>query len=165
MYVDQIIQGAQHLSAIPLTQLLDSSPVPTFVINERHIVTHWNRGCELVMGIPAASIVGTSDAWRACYDSPRPVMADIIVSQGDENQAARFYSGKYKKSESIPNAFEAEDFFPNLPNGGRWLFFTAAPLFNDDGKIIGAIETLQDITERKKAEIELKTLNDQLGKR
>ena len=33
-----------------------------------------------------------------------------------------------------------------LGEGGRWLFFTAAPLRGGDGEIIGAIETLQDIT-------------------
>ena len=37
----------------------------------------------------------------------------------------------------------------------RWLFFTAAPLRDKRGKIVGAIETLQDITERKLAEIAL----------
>ena len=48
--------------------------------------------------------------------------------------------------------YEAENFFPALGKKGKWLFFTAAPLKNEDGEVTGAIETLQDITERKKAE-------------
>lgn len=46
----------------------------------------------------------------------------------------------------------AEDFFPHFGDGGRWLFFTAAPLRNAAGDIVGAIETLQDVTERRRAE-------------
>jgi PAS domain-containing protein len=45
-----------------------------------------------------------------------------------------------------------EDFFPDLGSGGKWLFFTAAPLMDDEKKITGAIETLQDVTERRRAE-------------
>ncbi len=165
MVPDSVIIEAQHLSSMPLDRLLDSSPVPTFVLNAEHVVTHWNKGCEQVIGIPAAAMVGTRDAWRAFYATPRPVMADIIIDHGSEDEVTRFYSGKYRRSSSIPNAFEAEDFFPQFPDGGRWLFFTAAPLFDADGLVVGAIETLQDITDRKKAEIAVKALNDTLEQR
>jgi len=43
-------------------------------------------------------------------------------------------------------------FFPKLGDSGRWLFFTAAPIHDAKGDIIGAVETLEDITERKYAE-------------
>ena len=39
-----------------------------------------------------------------------------------------------------------------MGNKGRWLFFTAAPLRNIAGDIIGAVETLQDITASKQFE-------------
>jgi len=162
MVCDSAILQAQYLSGVPLEQLLDSSPVPTFVVNADHVVSHWNKGCEQVIGILASDMVGTTDAWRAFYATRRPVMADIIIDQGSEEDVTRFYSGKYRRSRSIPNAFEAEDYFPQFPDGGRWLFFTAAPLFDAQGRGVGAIETLQDITDRKKAEISLQKLNDTL---
>ncbi len=46
--------------------------------------------------------------------------------------------------------------FPAFGEGGRWLFFTAAALRNAQGEVIGAIETLQDITERRRAEAALR---------
>ncbi|GAI25749.1 unnamed protein product, partial [marine sediment metagenome] len=49
----------------------------------------------------------------------------------------------------IDSAYEAEDFFPALGECGKWLHFTASPIRNSGGEIIGAIETLQDITEEK----------------
>ncbi len=45
-----------------------------------------------------------------------------------------------------------EDFFPTVGESGRWLYFTAAPLRNAAGEVIGAIETFQDVTERRRAE-------------
>ena len=110
-------------------------------------------------------MVGTRNQWQAFYGSPRPVMADIMIDSGDEDHVVRFYSGKYRPSPSIPGAYEAEDFFPHMPGGGRWLFFTAARLYGPDGRIVGAIETLQDVTERKTAELQLLDLNDTLEAR
>jgi signal transduction histidine kinase len=63
----------------------------------------------------------------------------------------RHYS-KWKRSDLIDGALEAEDFFPNFGKEGCWLYFTAAPLRNPAGRVIGAIETLRDITEQRRAE-------------
>ena len=87
-------------------------------------------------------------------------MADLIVDETRDKGIAKFYGGKYKKSAVIEGAYEAEGFFPALGVGGKWLFFTAAPLKGMGGEIIGAIETLQDITERRQAEELYKTLAD-----
>ncbi|MEJ2662279.1 MAG: response regulator, partial [Desulfobacteraceae bacterium] len=53
----------------------------------------------------------------------------------------------------------------NMGDGGRWLFFTAAPLKDADGNTIGAIETLQDISEQKRAEEKFRLLNEELEQR
>jgi len=134
-----------------LTEIIQGNPVPTFVIDADHRVTHWNRACEIVIGVPANEMIGTRDQWRAFYKEPRPVMADLILEQSRLSDYERYY-GHYEPSSVIADAFESESFFPHFPGGGRWLFFTAAPLHGLDGEIIGAIETLQDTTERKQAE-------------
>ncbi|MBB4313072.1 EAL domain-containing protein [Roseospira marina] len=135
-----------------LTEIIEGNPVPTFVIDADHRVTHWNRACEVVMGIPAATMIGTKDQWRAFYPEPRPVMADLILARSKGAEYQKYYK-HYRESSFIDGAFEAEGFFPHFPRGGRWLAFTAAPLHGVDGAIIGAIETLQDTTERKRAEV------------
>jgi signal transduction histidine kinase len=78
-------------------------------------------------------------------------MADLIVS-GRSTSCCTLRRKKLRRSPVIDGAYEAEDFFPRMGEHGRWLYFTAAPLRNALGEIIGAIETLQDITERKNAE-------------
>ena len=57
----------------------------------------------------------------------------------------------------IAGAWEAKDHFPLFPGGGRWLYFTAAPLHGADGRVIGAVETLQDISEQKRYEAQLES--------
>ena len=144
-----------------LSQIIDGSSIPTFVIDGRHTVTHWNIACENLTGIPASEIVGTSRHWSAFYPAERLLMADLIVDELPEEEIARYYGDTYQKSALTEMAYEDEVFFPDLGEGGKWLFFTAAPLRDRHENAIGAIETFQDITERKRAEGELKrTLSD-----
>ena len=56
----------------------------------------------------------------------------------------------------MEGAYEATDFFPSMGERGKWLHFTAAAIRDPDGHIIGAVETLEDITERKFAEGQLR---------
>jgi diguanylate cyclase (GGDEF)-like protein/PAS domain S-box-containing protein len=149
-------EAALQDSRSVLAQIIDGSSVPSFVIDQEHRVTHWNRACEVATGVAARDMIGTRDQWRAFYKSERPVMADLILSGALEQDVDRFYHGKFRPSTLVRGAYEVEDFFPHFGESGRWLFFTAAPLRDTTGKFIGAIETLQDITEQKRAEQALK---------
>lgn len=161
-------RAAQALreSEARLMQVLHNSPLPIFVIDDQHRVVLWNLACERVIGIPAAEMLGTRDAWRAFYAEPRPVMADLIVSGGDEGNVRALYGLQCARSALNPEAFEAEGFFPTLAEGeGRWLYFSASPLRDAEGSVVGAIETLVDITERKRAEAEARLLTEDLEAR
>ncbi|MFC2008339.1 PAS domain S-box protein [Chloroflexota bacterium] len=132
-----------------LTKIIDGSPISSFVINTQHKVTHWNTAIESLSGISEQEIVGTDEQWQAFYSEKRPTMADLIVDGASAGEIEAYYLGKYKKSRLIDGAYEAEDFFPSLDEHGKWLHFTASPIRNEDGEIIGAIETLQDVTGEK----------------
>jgi diguanylate cyclase (GGDEF)-like protein len=137
-------------------QILHRISVPTFVIDMNHVITHWNKAVENLTGFSAGEMIGTRDQWRPLYPSRRPLMADLVVDNTPEVAIARLYGDKYRRSALIETAYEAVNFFPDIGETGRWLFFTAAPLTDSNGLIIGAIETLQDITEQKRAEEELR---------
>jgi PAS domain S-box-containing protein len=135
-----------------LTQIVQSLSIAAFVIDRRHRITHCNRAFEKLTGLAAESLVGTSKQWRAFYPAPRPTLADFVVDQAPGEEVFQRYQDKCRKSALIEGAYEAEDFFPGLAEGGKWLFFTASPLFDSQGRVNGAIETLQDITDRKQSE-------------
>ena len=134
-----------------LSKIIDGSPVPTLVLDAEHRITHWNAACEQIIGVRASEMVGTRNQWKAFYPTQRPIMADLVIT-GEMSRIQELYSSKYRRSRLVQGGYEAEDYFPSF---NRWLFFTAAPLRDQQGRIIGAIETLQDITERKQAEIAL----------
>jgi len=139
-----------------LAEIADGSPIPAFVINKQHKVTHWNIALEALSGVKKQEIIGTDEQWRAFYTEKRPVMADLIVDGASTDEIEVYYRGKCKRSDLIDDAYEAEDFFPDLGRNGKWLHFTASPIRDNIGEIIGAIETLEDITERKRTEDNLR---------
>ena len=138
----------------PQAQIIQGSTIPTFVINRDHVVTHWNRALEKMSGWSAGEVVGTNRQWAPFWDRERPTMADVILDQIDENEIHKLYGSQWRKSGLIEGAYEAEIFFPQVGAHGKWLWFTAAPIKAPDGTIVGAIETLWDKTEDKKAEQE-----------
>ncbi|MBU2620918.1 MAG: PAS domain S-box protein, partial [Proteobacteria bacterium] len=146
-----------------LSQIIQGSMIPTFIINNDHIITHWNTACEELTGHKAYELVGTDRQWVPFRSAKRPSMADVIVSGMSEKEVSKYYGSLWKKSSLIKEAYEAEEFFPHLGNGGKWIFFTAAPIKSPDGKIIGAIETLKDLTEDKKNREELELQDKELS--
>jgi len=135
-----------------LAKIVDATPIPSFVINRNHKVTHWNAAVEALTGIRKEEIVGTDEQWRAFWPDKRPVMADLIVDGASADEIEGHYQGRCQKSRLIDGAYEAEGYYPELGRRGKWLHFTASPIKDPDGQIIGAIETLEDITRRKRAE-------------
>ena len=135
-----------------LYEILQGMPIPTFVIDQRHMITHWNVACEHALGFSAQEMIGTSRQWEAFYADERPVLADLVLANAPEELLVRHYGERWRKSLHVEGGYEAEDFFPDIGEGGTWYFFTAAPLRNAQGQLSGAIETLQDVTDRKRAE-------------
>ena len=152
----RLTENREYLEAI-----LQGSPIPTFVIDSDHCLVSWNRAIEDYTGISAELVLGKPLAGQAFYRSDRPSLADMIVN-ADFAGIPDLYGDKAVPSSLINGAYEATDYFPSM-KGGTWLFFTAAPVFNAEGTLIGAVETLQDISGRKRAEEELRKKNEELS--
>lgn len=144
------------LSSTTLAKIVNGSAIPLFVINKDHRVTHWNTALEALSGRKSEDVIGKDDHWRSFYSEKRPSMADLIVDGASVKEIEVYYHDKFKKSALIDGAYEAEGFFPALGSKGRWLHFTASPIRDENGEIIGAIETLIDTTERKVLENNLR---------
>jgi two-component system, NtrC family, sensor kinase len=144
-------EDARKESGQRLHSIINGSPIPAFVIGKDHRIIHWNRALEEMSKIKADKIIGTCEHWRAFYSEERPTMAELLVDDAVE-MLPHWYAGKYIKSPLIEDAYEATDFFPDLGEGGKWLRFTAAAIRDSKGVVVAAVETLEDITERKLAE-------------
>ncbi|MDD5168748.1 MAG: PAS domain-containing protein [Syntrophales bacterium] len=134
-----------------LQSIIHGFSIPAFVIGKDHKVIHWNKALERLSKIPMGEVVGTTEQWRAFYAEERPCMADLLVD-GISERILKWYEGKYAKSDLLEEAYEATDFFPDLGESGKWLRFTAAAIRDSKGELVGAVETLEDITDRVAAE-------------
>jgi PAS domain S-box-containing protein len=145
------LSGTSRASENLLHSIIQGFSIPAFVIGKDHKVIYWNRALEQLSKIPMREIVGTNKHWKAFYAEPRPCMADLLVD-GTLERIPKWYEGKYIKSALLEDAYEATDFFPDLGENGRWLRFTAAAIRDSKGRLMGAVETLEDITDRVSAD-------------
>ncbi|GGB80055.1 hypothetical protein GCM10011352_02190 [Marinobacterium zhoushanense] len=150
------LRRQDELSPFTPEELINKLAIPTFAINAEHVITHWNLALARASGLPAKQMIGTRNQWMPFYSHQRPTMADLIVDHAPQAMLDKHYAGKYRPSDLIEGAYVAEDFFPDIGDAGEWLSFTAAPLLDREQRIVGAIETLVVITERKSAEQELR---------
>lgn len=138
-------------SLLDAARILDASPVPIFVIDASHVVVYWNDALARMSRVPAAEVLGTHDQWRAFYPAHRPVLADLVVDEAPEFLLEKFYRDQYRPAAHCPGGWEAEGFFAHFGESGRWLAFSAAPIRNAEGRIVGCVETLQDVTASRPA--------------
>jgi len=137
-----------------LHSIIQGSPIPAFVIGKDHKVIYWNKALEELSGVKAEEVIGTKRQWRAFYREERPCMADLLVDDAME-LIPQWYFDKYIKSQFLEKAYEATDFFPEMGDSGKWLRFTASTVRDFKGNLVGAMETLEDVTDRRRAEDEL----------
>ena len=128
--------------------ILDGNPIPSFVIDREHRVVLWNRACESLTGVSKEEVLGRLVDSAIFYPgSTRPILVDLVLKM-DMESMERLYGKKYLARCSFhPEAFEASDQLM-MAGGKKDIYFLAARLKDSNGEIIGAIETLQDVTER-----------------
>jgi PAS domain S-box-containing protein len=144
-----------------LNAIIQESPIPQFVIDRNHQILYWNHALAASSGISFDEMSGTDQHWRAFYPVQRPCLADLLVENALD-EIPEWYPARYSRSILIEDAYEATDFFPHVGLEGRWLHITAGLIKNRGGETIGAIESLEDITERKIAELDLARKNEEL---
>lgn len=146
--------------------IIEGSPIPTFVIDRNHRIILWNKACADLTGLEQADMIGTDKQYIPFYgpDQKRPVIADLIVDQ-DMPGLEQFYgTKKVQPSKQVEGAYEARDYYNNLGGKPRHLYFLAAPIFDEKGQIIAAIETLQDVTPEVEMAQHLRDSQEQLAR-
>ncbi len=136
-----------------LSDIINFLPDATLVIDRDNRVIAWNRAIEEMTGIPAADMLGRSDYEYALpfYGARRPILIDLVLLPRKD-----FEKREYAKIARSGETLSGETYTPGLKGGARYLYATATPLHDGSGNIVGAIETIRDITERKHAEEELR---------
>ncbi|WP_321505439.1 PAS domain S-box protein [uncultured Methanoregula sp.] len=145
-----------HDSERRLSDIIDFLPDATFAIDRSGHVIAWNRVMKELTGRSASEMMGKGDYEYAIpfYGNRRPILIDLVFSPHDE------IGDRYSFVREDKGILTAET-INATPNGiSRVLSGKAAPLFDFQGSVIGAIESIRDITEIKKTEQELQRSED-----
>jgi PAS domain S-box-containing protein len=145
-----------------LKKMIEGSSVPIFVIDRNHQVVYWNKAMSACTGVKAKEVIGTSQHWKGFYSAEHPCLADLVVDGAYDN-IAKVYPDIASRSRLLDGAYEAVNFFPSMGEQGKWLHFTASPVYDTRQNIIAALETIIDITDLKLAEETIKSANIKLN--
>jgi PAS domain S-box-containing protein len=141
-----------------LGDVINFLPDATFVIDREGVVIAWNHAIEEMTGIPAADMIGKGNYEYAVpfYGDRRPILIDLALKPDSR------YEGTYVSTERRDTILVGEAYMPALKGGDVYLHGTASVLRDDDGKVIGAIESIRDITERRRMEEALRRREEDL---
>ena len=151
-------QGALRESEQRLSQIIDFLPDATFAIDLNGKVIAWNRAIQEMTGVKAEQILDRADYEYALpfYGIRRPILIDLVFISDEE------IKNKYHFVKKEGDVLLAEADVHVKGEESRALWGKARPLYDSEGNIVGAIEAIRDITERKRAEGDLKQMNSYL---
>jgi PAS domain-containing protein len=112
------------------------------VIDNRGKVAAWNRAMEDLTGVPATDILrkGNYEYALPFYGKRRPVLADIAMRPAEEIEKM------YKHITRRGNTLIAEATVTHLPHGPAQVYGSATTLKDRNGKIVGALEIVCEIS-------------------
>ncbi|OPX87420.1 MEDS domain-containing protein [Pelotomaculum sp. PtaB.Bin117] len=151
----QASEGALASANRRLQDIIEFLPDAIFVVDNDKRVIAWNRAIEEMTGVPKEKMLGKSNAYAIpFYGETRHILIDVAFEM-NENAKPQYYS--YKKD---GHSVHGSAFVPRMYGGkGAYLWGIASPLFDRDGNLAGAIESIRDITEQRLMENQLKYLS------
>jgi PAS domain S-box-containing protein len=140
-----------------LGQIINFLPDAAFVIDNSGRVLFWNKAMEDMTGVPAGEMVGKSDYEYAVpfYGQRRPVLIDL--TQGPDEQTEDQYLYVQREGDVLVSETYDPPFKP-----GAYLWNRARLLHDAQGEVIGAIETVRDVTQDRLAARALEQTNRRL---
>ena len=140
-----------------LADIIEFLPDATFVVDKNGKVISWNRAIEKMTGVEAESILGKGDYEYSLpfYGERRPTLIDM--AKGIDPKIDPEFEKKYEnlKRDEENNSLVGEAYMPLQGKGDAYLLGSASALYDSNGDYWGAIESIRDITDRKRVEEEL----------
>jgi len=134
------------------SDIISFLPEGMFAIDLMGHVIAWNKAMEDMTGLSAKEVMGKGDYIYSIpfYEEKRPILIDLVLNWDEE--WAKKYSSIRKEADKIV----AEIFISHLYGGkGAFFWIVASPLYDSNGAVIGAIESLRNISDRIQTEVTL----------
>ncbi len=130
-----------------LLGIVDFLPDATFVIDATGRVIAWNRAMEMMTGIAAKAMIGKGDHEYAVpfYGERRPIMIDLVLEPDQSHE--RLYENFRREGTVLVG-----EAYTSMLGRRVYLQTRATALLDDEGRVVGAMEIIEDFKQRKAAE-------------
>jgi len=132
----------------PLSNIVESIPDAIYAIDAEGKVIIWHKGMEKLTGVKAEEMLGKGDHEYSLpfYGVRKPTLIDMVLKPDSPEIEKDFLFIRREGDSFLAETYVLLDGNPRIICG------KARPLYDGDGHIIGAIEDIRDVTERKKME-------------
>jgi PAS domain S-box-containing protein len=139
------IRDHEHREA----EILNFLPDATFAIDKTGTVIAWNHAMEKMTGIKPSDILGKDNNEYSfwLYHERRPMLIDLILAPDN-----LFEKDRYLYTIRDSTMLTAEITVKKPDDISVHIWGKASRIFDQAGNLTGAIESIRDITERKRAE-------------
>ncbi|MCP3876434.1 MAG: PAS domain S-box protein [Desulfobacteraceae bacterium] len=158
--MDKPLDRDSLATLLQFKDIVQSLPDPTFVIDRNKKIVAWNHAIEKMTGLSSEEMIGKGDNAYSIpfWGEPRQVLIDLIM---DQDQESNFPYGNIEKN---GNELISEAYLPKFRGGKSiYVWLKASPLYDRSGNLVGAIEAIRDITEKKLTEKALQKEKDLLS--
>lgn len=143
-----------------MTEIITFLPDPTMVIDTKGRVIAWNKAMEGLTGITAEQILGKAEYEYSLFfwGCRRPMLVNLVIEYDEEN--SQKYFNFVQEGDCLIGEAEILDSTGKKVS----LWGKASPLYDSENRIIGAIESIRDITGIRTTEKKLQESNEKYSK-
>lgn len=120
-----------------IDEILERSPIPTFVIDRNHRLVQWNPACQKLSGLSGGNMLGKG-VWDGFALRNGRSLADLVL---DDPGGIDVQFPRSILSRSENGWFQLDVFLPRL-KGGRQAVIAAGPMKDEKGAVVGAMQTV-----------------------
>lgn len=127
-----------------LKEIVDFIPDATLVIDRNGVVVAWNPAIEEMTGVKSEDMLGKGNYEYALpfYGERRPILVDFLFHYHED------VANKYRFIRREGDMLVTETEVPRVKGRSCILWGKAAPIYDENSNIVGAIEVIRDITDK-----------------
>lgn len=134
---------------IPLGAILDSIPVPTYMLDNNQQVVEWSEGLEPLLGLSKSEMIGHDELFGRDENGDLIKTVSNYVVDNPTNADKHDHIDLVESEYTDELAYESTTWLLNDAGEERFIRFTAVPLYRND-EFVGAFQLCQDETERQR---------------